>query len=51
MISLRIMSDPLAKRKRALLRLNQLTLDHESLCADPDQLLRAARVVSLSKVG
>ncbi|KAL0018977.1 hypothetical protein WJX79_002006 [Trebouxia sp. C0005] len=49
MISLRIMSDPLAKRKRALLRLNQLTLDHESLCADPDQLLRAARVVSLSK--
>ncbi len=50
MLSLKIVSDPLAKRKRVLLRLNHLTLDHEVSHTDPVQLLRAARVVSLSEV-
>ncbi|DBA78746.1 TPA: hypothetical protein ACH3X1_008655 [Trebouxia sp. C0004] len=49
MLSLKIVSDPLAKRKRALLRLNHLRLDHDFSHVNPDQLLRAARVVSLSE--
>ncbi len=51
MLSLKIVSDPHAKRKRVLLRQNHLTLDHEVSQIDLSQFLRAARIVLLSEVG
>lgn len=50
MLSLKIVSDPHAKRKRVLLRQNHLTLDHEVSQTDSFQLLRVARIVLLSEV-
>lgn len=50
MLKLEIMTDPLADRKRSLLVVNRLVVEHDVVHVDASNALLAARIVSLSEV-
>lgn len=50
MLKLKIVTDPLADRKRSLLAANRLDVEHDVVHIDASTALLAARIVSLSEV-